>query len=150
MELEKFLGDLSDLFAQIHHLNSLVYWQFHLLYLHAVISPSNLRFGYCLALLFLFFHGRAYQIFPSVVGVKYNRGESLCVVVADKGARECEVVSWRMVLLDGDELSFGDGVGEDGVELGVSEEAGLGIGVGFLYFFEGFHGYGILGILMKL
>ena len=56
-----------------------------------------------------------------------------------------------MVLLDGDELSFGDGVGEDGVELGVSEEAGLGIGVGFLYFFEGgFHGYGILGILMKL
>ena len=61
-------------------------------------------------------------------------------MVADKWATEREVVCWRMVLLDSDELSFGDGVAEDGIELGMAEEAGLGIGVWFLYFFEGrFH-----------
>jgi len=45
-----------------------------------------------------------------------------------------------MVLLDGDELPFGDGVTEDGIELGMSKEASLCVGSGFLYFFEGrFH-----------
>jgi hypothetical protein len=46
-----------------------------------------------------------------------------------------------MVFLNSDELSFGNGVAEDGIELGMSKEASLCVIVSFLYFFEGrFHG----------
>ena len=49
-------------------------------------------------------------------------------------------MAWRMILFDHDELSFGNWITENGIELGMTEKASLRIVGWFFYFLKGgFH-----------
>lgn len=128
IELEEFFLGVGDLLAEVSEGNAFIKSEVTKLDVHLVVAPCYLRLALLtlLALLLLILlDGRTDEKLPARRAVVDNAGLSLRVVVTDEVAGKCKPVGGWVVFLDDHEMAFGEGVGEYGIKVGMSEDATL-------------------------